>query len=101
MSNTTVHESSELRKRTVRRSKQSNEELMENDPVSPPFQATSLSRRSSFDSNKILEGKTVFQSSLPPTVQPINWIFVVLLTIASYATRFYKISVGPFVLYYL
>lgn len=33
-----------------------------------------------------------------PPKQPINWVFLGLLTLASFATRYFKIRSGNFVL---
>lgn len=34
----------------------------------------------------------------PPPIQPFSWTFVIVLTLAAFATRFFKIRAGDFVL---
>lgn len=34
-----------------------------------------------------------------PPMSPISWVFVAVLTVAAFATRFYNIRSGNFVLY--
>lgn len=96
-------ESAEIRRRILpnRRTNQQSPLISEVVPdskeelTSPPFQAAS-----NFADPQV-RGKVEDQSrpkSYDPPKQSVNWLFVGLLTIAAYASRFYKISAGSFVL---
>lgn len=86
-----------VRRRTVR-GKTSVDELEEEDALLPK-QVRSLDRYDNDDDKYAVVGKEAAVVSTPaPAVQPVNWTFVALLTIAAFASRFYKISAGDFVL---
>lgn len=87
-----------VRRRTVR-GKTSVDELEEEEALLPK-QVRSLDRYDNDDDKYAVVGKEAAVVSTPaPAVQPVNWTFVALLTIAAFASRFYKISAGDFVLW--
>lgn len=95
----------ELRRRVLRRASKKDSE--HEDPISPPFQSTSLeydvvdTGLTAEATDDDVKGKVASNEDSLPPIQPINWVFVGLLTIAAYFSRFYKISAGNFVLYSL
>ena len=84
----------ELRRRNLPKATLVEAELVDEAPLlSPPFQDVDDK------SMKVAAQAEAKARSVTPARQPVNWTFVLLLTIAAYATRFYKISAGNFVLY--
>lgn len=89
-------EPAELRRRTLRQRPSTEEPLIEQDEPLIPYQVDSLDHGEK--ETKVLAKEALAIGTQPPR-QPINWTFVALLTIAAYASRFYKISAGAFVLW--
>jgi len=85
----------ELRRRTLRN--QTPGEELSLDEI--PYQVTSLDldKQQHDDLSEVKDKLNALKACAPPK-QSIDWKFVLLLTVAAYASRFYKIWAGAFVL---
>lgn len=94
----TANESATVRRRILRNAPAIDESLT----AEIPKQEISLDRTNDdYHGDKAgdVHGKQAdIYNAPPPPAQPINWTFLAVLTVASYATRFFKISAGNFVL---